>query len=88
MPTVDPPATDVMTMPTPHPTHSTLQLTRCPECSAPAEIEHRTVLESTAGPIEHVKVRCVHRHVFLLPTDMLDCAPAPAPAQAPRLTPR
>jgi hypothetical protein len=76
-----------MTMPTP-PTHGSLQLTRRPECSAPAEIGHRTVLESTAGPIEHVKVRCVHRHVFLLPTDMLDRAPAPAPAHAPRLTPR
>jgi hypothetical protein len=47
------------------------QLTACPQCSAPAEILRRTVLESTDGPIEHAAVRCVERHHFLLPTARL-----------------
>jgi hypothetical protein len=54
----------------------TLQLTRCPECEAPAEIEHRSVLESTAGPLEHVKIRCINRHWFHLPVDHLDSSPS------------
>jgi hypothetical protein len=65
-----------------------VQLTRCPECNAPAEIERRTVLESTDGPVEHAKVRCVLRHIFLLPTAALDHVAAPAPGTAPRLAPR
>lgn len=81
------PRRNVITVPTPsHPTG--LQLTRCPECGAPAEIEQRTVLESTDGPVEHVRVRCVRRHHFLLPTAALDHAAATAPETAPRLTPR
>lgn len=48
-----------------------LQLTRCPQCGAPAEIERRAVLESTDGPVEHAAVRCVARHWFLLPTEEL-----------------
>jgi hypothetical protein len=73
-----------MTMTTPH--HPTaVQLTRCPECGAPAQIERRTVLESTDGPVEHAKVRCVLRHMFLLPTAALDHVAATAPDTAPRL---
>lgn len=45
-----------------------LQLTRCPECGAIAEIVRRVVLQSTDGPIEHVRMECVARHWFLLPT--------------------
>lgn len=76
-----------MTMTTPH--HlAAVQLTRCPECGAPAEIERRTVLESTDGPVEHAKVRCVRRHHFLLPTAALDHVAAPARHTAPRLAPR
>lgn len=45
-----------------------LVLLACPECSAPAEIEWSDWLPSTDGPIEHVKIRCVQRHWFLLPT--------------------
>jgi hypothetical protein len=50
-----------------------LQLTGCPEetCHVPAEITHRFVLASTDGPVEHVTVRCVARHVFLLPVARL-----------------
>lgn len=59
-----------------------LQLTRCPQCGAAAEIVRRTVLESTDGPIEHAGVRCVARHWFLLPTAAL-ARPAPAPERTP-----
>lgn len=39
---------------------------RCPDpdCSAPAEIVDRWVWDSTHGPIEHVRTRCLARHVF------------------------
>lgn len=47
------------------------QLTGCPECGAPAEITRRDVLESTDGPVEHVGVRCIRKHIFLMPTFLL-----------------
>ena len=50
---------------------SAMDLTDCPECAAPAEIEWRAVLESTDGPIEHAKVLCVNQHWFLLPVASL-----------------
>ncbi len=31
----------------------------CPECRAPAEIVDRFVLDSTDGPLEHLKLWCV-----------------------------
>lgn len=45
-----------------------MELTVCPECTEPAEIEWRAVMESTDGPVEHARVLCVRRHWFLLPT--------------------
>jgi hypothetical protein len=48
-----------------------MELTVCPECGAPAQIEHRHVLESTDGPIEHAKIRCVSGHWFFLPVAAL-----------------
>jgi hypothetical protein len=45
--------------------------TSCPECGAPAEIVDRDALESTDGPIEHVKIRCVHRHWLLMSAESL-----------------
>jgi hypothetical protein len=56
-----------------------LFLLPCPDpgCGAPAEVLYRTVLASTDGPVEHVKVQCLVRHIFLMP------APAHAPAPAP-----
>jgi hypothetical protein len=45
--------------------------TICPECGELAEVEWRDVLESTDGPVEHAKVRCVRRHWFLLPVASL-----------------
>jgi hypothetical protein len=39
----------------------------CPECGQNAEVQWRTILESTDGPVEHVKTRCVAGHCFFLP---------------------
>ena len=36
----------------------------CPECGAPAQITERFWLESTDGPVEHLKIGCVHEHWF------------------------
>lgn len=49
-----------------------LSLTTCPACSAPAEISDRFALESSDGPIEHVRVRCVRRHWFAAPSALLE----------------
>lgn len=40
----------------------------CPECRAPAEVQWRSTVESTEGPVEVVKTMCLHRHWFLLPS--------------------
>ena len=48
-----------------------MDTTFCPECDGPAEVEWRAVLESTAGPVEHCRVRCLHGHWFLLPAAAL-----------------
>ncbi|HEX5812480.1 MAG TPA: hypothetical protein VFY38_10285 [Pseudonocardia sp.] len=48
-----------------------LDLVVCPECAAPAEVVDRYVLPSTDGPVQHVKVQCLSRHWFVLPTAAL-----------------
>jgi hypothetical protein len=48
-----------------------MDTTTCPECGAPAEVTDRDVLESSDGPIEHLRVVCVRRHWFLLSTESL-----------------
>jgi hypothetical protein len=48
-----------------------MELTVCPECAEPAEVQWRAVMESTDGPVEHAKILCVRRHWFLLPTAAL-----------------
>jgi hypothetical protein len=63
-----------------------MELTNCPQCRNPAEIQWRAVLESTDGPVEHAQVRCVRGHWFLLPTAML--AGVPEVAQRDRETVR
>jgi hypothetical protein len=48
-----------------------LDLVVCPECAAPAEVVDRFALPSTDGDVEHVKMQCLGRHWFLLPTAAL-----------------
>jgi hypothetical protein len=55
-----------------------MDATTCPDCGAPAEVTDRFALESTDGPMEHVRVVCVRRHWFLLATASLDRARQPA----------
>ena len=55
-----------------------MDLTTCPECGNAAEILWREVLESTDGPIEHAKVRCVAFHWFVLPVAHLATPQVPA----------
>jgi hypothetical protein len=42
-----------------------LELVACPQCHAPAEVEWRDG-GTTEGAGEHLKIRCLHRHWFLL----------------------
>ena len=44
-----------------------MEWTRCPQCGLVAEVVDRDVWPSTDGPVEHVHVRCVDRHRFVLP---------------------
>jgi hypothetical protein len=53
-----------------------LDTTTCPQCGAVAEVTERAVLESTAGPVEHVRVVCLDRHWFLLPAESVTSATA------------
>jgi len=49
----------------------TIELVGCPQCDQTAEIISRRVLESTAGPIEHVRIRCLFGHAFCMPVALL-----------------
>ena len=51
-----------------------MDLTTCPECGHLAEVEWRDVLDSTDGPVEHARIRCIQRHWFLLPLERLETA--------------
>jgi hypothetical protein len=59
-----------------------MDATTCPDCGAPAEVTDRCTLESTDGPIEHVRVVCVRRHWFLLSAASLHRARQPASRSA------
>jgi hypothetical protein len=48
-----------------------MELTSCPECGSVAEVTRRFVAESTDGPVEHVKLRCLQRHWFMGPAASL-----------------
>jgi hypothetical protein len=54
--------------------------TACPECHQPAEIQWRAVLDSTDGPVEHVRILCVQRHWFLLPVATIAAAVGELPS--------
>ncbi len=49
-----------------------MDLTLCPECASIAEVLWRDRVESTDGPVEHIRIQCLQRHCFLLPTSKLD----------------
>ena len=38
----------------------------CPDCGAPAEVLYRSMLPSTDGPVEHVKIHCVAGHWYFM----------------------
>ena len=62
-----------------------MDLTNCPECGNAAEIVWREVFESTDGPVEHVKLRCVALHWFVLPVSHLETPRTPEPRSLPCL---
>lgn len=43
----------------------------CPECAMTAALQQGDRIESTDGPVEHVRIICVNRHWFLMPADTL-----------------
>jgi len=67
-----------------------MEWTQCPQCGLVAEVVDRDVWPSTDGPIEHVHLRCVARHRFVLPAESLErhhaAARAEEAAQAARAT--
>lgn len=50
-----------------------VEFVTCPEdgCGLPSQVDDRFVLESTDGPVEHVRISCVGRHRFCMPTALL-----------------
>jgi hypothetical protein len=56
---------------------------RCPEpdCRAAATIVDRFLLDSTHGPVAHVRTRCARGHWFMMPASRWQ-PPAEAPATA------
>jgi hypothetical protein len=46
----------------------------CPECGAPAQITERFWLDSTDGPLEHLKTGCVNHHWLTPRLETLDRA--------------
>jgi hypothetical protein len=50
-----------------------LELVACPDpaCGTVAEIVDTVTLDSTGGPVETVRTRCLYRHTFVLPADRL-----------------
>ncbi|MGH3871273.1 MAG: hypothetical protein ACRDSR_07105 [Pseudonocardiaceae bacterium] len=52
-----------------------LDIVACPECSMTAAMQRGDPIESTDGPVDHVRITCVNRHWFLMPADMLNERP-------------
>jgi hypothetical protein len=48
-----------------------MELTACPVCGLPAEVEAWGTALGTDGVVPHVRTRCVVRHWLLLPRDMV-----------------
>jgi hypothetical protein len=49
-----------------------LDVVACPGCSMTAASQWSGRMESTAGPVDHVRITCVNRHWFLMPADALN----------------
>ena len=41
----------------------------CPTCDLPAIVEDRIYLQSTDGPVEHLRISCIGGHGWLLLAD-------------------
>jgi hypothetical protein len=41
----------------------------CPQCGAPARITERFRLDSTDGPVDHLKTGCVNNHWLTPPAE-------------------
>ena len=59
----------------------------CPACGSRATVEWRTRLDSTAGPVEHLKIRCLggQFRAFFMPgqTEMVDHVTGKHPVRRP-----
>jgi hypothetical protein len=51
---------------------SGVEIVNCAGCGLPAEVEVWSAIGSTGGLVEHVKTRCIQRHWYLMPREMLD----------------
>lgn len=60
-----------------------LELIWCPDCGRPAEVLRRDWIGSTHGPVEHLQVRCLDRHVYFLAAAYVVPAEQPADELAP-----
>jgi hypothetical protein len=49
-----------------------IDFTTCPECGLIAEVIQRYVLQSTGGPVEHVRTQCAAGHYFNMPAASLN----------------
>lgn len=52
-------------------------LADCPECGLPATVTTQGRAAGTGGPVEMIVLRCVIRHWFLGPADLLSPAGQP-----------
>jgi uncharacterized protein (UPF0212 family) len=50
---------------------SSLRLVACPDCGSTAEVEWQAAQYSTQGLVVLMKIRCLDRHWFLMPSDSL-----------------
>ncbi len=58
-----------------HGVHDDWMTGACPQCGAVAEVTPQAELGSTEGRVRHVTVRCVFRHWFLLPAELMVTTP-------------
>jgi hypothetical protein len=49
-----------------------LDIVACFECAATAAVQGRGPVESTDGPLDHVRITCVNRHWFMMAADMIN----------------